>query len=127
MKLPEDQYQLLKSCFTKVCEALVVLVERFGGVTLRREFEDHFNARAKARACKLAMTGGKVHHGDDPPGWETYRDVLADMVERASDIAGKKPVRSSIEHSVQQLEEHTGRRMYEAAYRLDIVKHTGSR
>lgn len=83
-------------CFAALCFRLSGLVARFGGDKLRANFEEGVNTSAAARDAGLALREGRILSRNEDLDWTQYRDILAQVISRAREIAGDKTVKSEI-------------------------------
>lgn len=110
-------------CFAALCFRLSGLVARFGGDKLRANFEEGVNTSAAARDAGLALREGRILSRNEDLDWTQYRDILAQVISRAREIAGDKTVKSEIRETVRAFEKQSGGNLYETSFRLGLLEH----
>jgi len=116
--------KIIQYCIVVLGAKLGDVVAKFGGQKFRNDLVAQFTANLEMRGI-TATKAESFQLGADACDWEEGRLILKDMIEFASNVAGKKVVENDVRILLGKIELKAGVSLYEEYFRLGLHKYLG--
>jgi hypothetical protein len=114
--------KIIEYCIAKLGNALGDVVAKFGGQKLKHDLVNRFIA--KTEGLGLSVTNGEnFRFSTEGCDWTAGEAILKDMIDFASNVAGKKVVENDVRAVLSRIEADASINLYEEFFRLGIQKY----